>query len=155
MINGLRNTLKYLIIITCFSLENVAFYAYMNESLHEPNPSHVLVFNYAVTNIGGHYNRFSGVFTAPHSGTYVFTYTAYCSSEGHFNLLLVANANVFDGILCNADGANWYRSVSSTAVAHISQGDVVFIKIHHNLTISGDIASFINYRTSFAGWFLF
>lgn len=113
------------------------------------------MFNYAVTNFGGHYNKFSGVFTAPQSGTYVFTYTAYCSSGGYFNLLLVANANVFDGILCNANGANWYRSVSSTAVAHINQGDIVFIRTHHNLTNSGDIASYINMRTSFAGWFLF
>lgn len=127
----------------------------MGESLHEPSPSHVVVFNNAVTNIGGHYNRFSGVFTAPQSGTYVFTFTSYCTSGGAFSLLLVANANVFDGVICNANGANWYRSVSSTAVAQINQGDIVFIRTHHNQTVDGDIASYTNMRTCFAGWFLF
>lgn len=136
-------------------LGNVAFYSYLSESLHEPSFNHVLVFNNAVTNIGGHYNRFSGVFTAPQSGTYVFTFTGYCSTDGHFSLFLVANANVFDGVICNAEGANWYRSVSSTAVAHINQGDSVFIKTHNNLTVHGQILSYNNARTSFAGWFLF
>lgn len=113
------------------------------------------MFNIAVTNIGGHYNRFSGVFTAPQSGTYVFTFTTYCSSDGYFSLLLVANANVFDGVICNAEGANWHRSVSSTAVVHINQGDAVFIKTHNNTKIHGQIISHDNGRTSFAGWFLF
>lgn len=124
-------------------------------SLHQPGTSYVLVFNAAPTNIGGHYNRFSGVFTTPQSGTYVFTLTSYCSPGGYFSPELMVNANVFDGIVCDALGADWYRTASSTAVAHINQGDVIFIRTHHNITTSGDISSYITARTSFAGWFLF
>lgn len=67
----------------------------------------------------------------------------------------MVNANAFDGIVCDALGADWYRTASSTAVAHINQGDVIFIWTHHNITTSGDISNYINARTSFVGWFLF
>lgn len=137
------------------SVENVAFFSYLTKSLHQPGISHVSVFNSAPTNIGGHYNRFSGVFTTPQSGAYIFTWTSFCSPGGYFSLELMVNANAFDGIVCDALGADWYRTASSTAVAHINQGDVIFIRTHHNITTSGDISSYINARTSFAGWFLF
>lgn len=114
-----------------------------------------MVYDNVVTNIGWHYNRYTGVFTAPQSGTYVFTFTVYCKAGESFSLELIANSYVFDGILCNANGANWYRTASSTAVKQINQGDAIFIRTHHNLTVTGDIPSYNNARTCFAGWFLF
>lgn len=105
----------------------------MTGDLREPSPGHVLVFDVAPTNNGGHYNRYAGMFTAPHSGTYVFTWTSYCESGGYTNLQLVVNANAVDSSYCNADGASWYRSASATAVVQISQGDVVFVPISHQL----------------------
>lgn len=135
--------------------ENVAFYSFLTRNLHEPSTNHVIVYNNVITNIGGNYNKYSGVFTAPQSGTYVFTFTVYCSPESGVSLQLVANSQIFDGVLCNAQGADWHRSVSSTAVIQINQGDSVFIRTHHNVTTIGDISSYDNARTCFAGWFLF
>lgn len=113
------------------------------------------MYDKVVTNIGGHYNKYSGVFTAPQSGTYVFTFTVYCYPGSGVSLHLIANSQIFDGVLCNAEGAGWHRSVSSTAVVQINEGDAVFIRTHHNLTAIGDISSYDNARTCFAGWFLF
>lgn len=147
--------LSLLLLLTYLSLENVAFYSFLTRSLHEPIANHVLVYDNVVTNIGGHYNSYTGVFTAPQSGTYVFTFTVYCNAGGYVSLELITNSYTFDGVLCNAEGADWYRTASSTAVKQIDQGDVIFIRTYHNGTVSGDILSFINARTCFAGWFLF
>lgn len=135
--------------------ENVAFYSYLSKTLQKPSTSHVIVYDNVVTNIGGHYNRHTGVFTAPQSGTYVFTFTVYCNTEGGVILELMANSYIFDGVLCNAQGADWHRTASSTAVKQINQGDAIFIRTHHNYTSTADVISFYNSQTSFAGWFLF
>lgn len=135
--------------------ENVAFYSYLSKTLQKPSTSHVIVYDNVVTNIGGHYNRYTGVFTAPQSGTYVFTFTVYCSAGGGLSLELMANSFIFDGVICNASGADWHRTASSTAVKQINQGDTIFIRTHHNLTVTADIPSYNNARTCFAGWFLF
>lgn len=51
----------------------IAFYAYM--SANEPNPSlhHALIFDAVKTNVGGGHNQFSGMFSTPTTGLYVFT----------------------------------------------------------------------------------
>lgn len=134
--------------------ENVAFFSYLSGDLREPSPGHVLVFDVAPTNNGGHYNRYAGMFTAPHSGTYVFTWTSYYEAGGYTNLQLVVNANAVDSSYCNADGASWYRSASGTAVVQIGQGDVVFVRTHHYHTNYRDLLSKEYLRTTFAGWSL-
>lgn len=113
------------------------------------------MYDHVVTNIGGHFNRNTGVFTAPQSGTYVFTLTVYCNTEGGVILELMANSYMFDGVLCNAQGADWHRTASSTVVKQINQGDAIFIRTNHNYTSTADVISFVNSQTSFAGWFLF
>lgn len=134
---------------------NVAFFAYMNRDQKTPSSRHTLIFDIVRTNLGNHYNRFSGIFTAPHSGTYVFTWTAYCIAGGHTSLQLVVNANVYISSYCNASGALWHRSVSGTVVAKINQGDVVFLRTHPTGSNKGNVVSSIFHRTAFAGWSLF
>lgn len=66
----------------------------MNRDQETPSPRHTLFFDVVRTNLGNHYNKSSGIFTAPHSGTYVFTWTAYCFAGGHTYLQLVVNAKL-------------------------------------------------------------
>ncbi|CAG2227876.1 unnamed protein product [Mytilus edulis] len=49
-----------------------AFYAYMSSSENNPGPHHTLIFNQVISNIGNGYNQFTGIFTAPSTGIYVF-----------------------------------------------------------------------------------
>lgn len=74
---------------------------------------------------------------------------------GGLSLELMANSLIFDGVICNAQGADWHRTASSTAVKQINQGDAIFIRTHHNYTSSSDVISYNNAETCFAGWFLF
>lgn len=162
----LFNTLKftdskmYLNSPNSFSLflgshSNVAFYSYMNHDLPTPSPAHTLVFDVSPTDSGNHYNKFTGIFTAPHSGTYVFTWTSYCVAGGNTYLQAVVNDAVLDSSYCNAIGALWHRSITGTVVAYINQGDAVFIRTHPGGTNNGEVISSDNHRTTFAGWLLF
>nr|XP_022301838.1 uncharacterized protein LOC111109875 [Crassostrea virginica] len=137
------------------SSENVAFFAYMSQDLSSPSVAHILVFYITPTNIGNHYNKYSGMFTAPRSGTYVFTWTIYCSVGGYVYEQLMVNAEVLDSSYCNADGAGWHRSISGTAVAQINQGDIVYVRTHPTSLNKGRILSSSSHRSSFAGWLLF
>lgn len=134
---------------------NVAFFAYMNRDQETPSPRHILIFDVVRTNLGNHYNKFSGIFTAPHSGTYVFTWTAYCFVKGYTSFQVVVNADVYVGSHCSAEGAFYHRSVSGTVVAKINQGDVVFIRTHPTGANRGNVVSNKYHRTAFAGWSLF
>lgn len=127
----------------------------MYHSLPTPSPFHTLVFDVSPTAYGNHYNKFTGIFTAPHPGTYVFTWTSYCVAGGYTYLQAVVNNVVLDISFCNADGANWYRSITGTVVAYINQGDTVFIRTHPTSANRGNVISSENQRTTFAGWLLF
>ena len=137
------------------SNENVAFFAYMSQDLSSPSVAHILIFDMTPTDIGNHYNKYSGMFTAPRSGTYVFTWTIYCSVGGYVYEQLMVNAEVLDSSYCNADGAGWHRSISGTAVAQINQGDIVYVRTHPTSLNKGSILSSSSHRSSFAGWLLF
>lgn len=134
---------------------NVAFFAYMHQDLPTPSPRYTLIFDVVRTNSGNHYNKFSGIFSAPRTGTYVFTWTVYCYAGGHTYLQVVVNSNVYISSYCNASGAFWHRSVSGTVVAKINQGDVVFIRTNPAVSNRGNVMSSSSHRTAFAGWLLF
>ncbi|XP_062613177.1 uncharacterized protein LOC134274954 isoform X1 [Saccostrea cucullata] len=135
--------------------ENIAFFSFLSQSQDTPSHSHIIVFDSAPTDPGNHYNRFSGIFTVPKSGTYVFTWTIYCDYHGFLNTQLIINQDVFVSSYCNADGVTWYKSSTATAVAKVTQGDVVFIRTHSSETNKGQILSNHYLKTTFAGWFLF
>lgn len=59
------------------SPEPVAFYVHMSASEPSPSLHHALIFDEVKTNVGGRYNQFSGMFSAPSIGLYVFTWTIY------------------------------------------------------------------------------
>lgn len=133
---------------------NVAFFCYMNQN-QTASPNLTLIFDGFRTNPGNHYNRSSGIFTAPQTRMYVFAWTVYCEAGGQYFLQVVVNNIVYTGSNCNANGALWHRSVSGTLVAHIYQGDAVYIRTHPKASYKGSIVSNSFHRSTFAGWSLF
>lgn len=133
---------------------NVAFFCYMNQN-QTASPNLTLIFDGFRTNPGNHYNRSSGIFTAPQTRMYVFAWTVYCEAGGQYFLQVVVNNIVYTGSNCNANGALWHRSVSGTLVAQIYQGDAVYIRTHPKASYKGSIVSNSFHRSSFAGWSLF
>jgi hypothetical protein len=134
---------------------DVAFYTYMSH--HETNPGHhqTIIFDHVVTNLGGNYNRHSGIFTAPDHGVYTLSWTLYCTAGGYFTIDLVVNSNPAAASYCNAIGANGLRHTVGIVVVEVNMSDVVYVRTHNAEPIVGQIFSNLGARTTFSGWKLF
>lgn len=113
---------------------------------------HTLIFDRIRTNVGLGYNSFTGVFTAPKEGIYVFTWVIRLHQAEHSTELMINNDSLGTTFLRaknNDDG-----SVSGTVVAHVLKGDVVFVRIHSHNAGDGNIYSDIHGEPSFSGWLL-
>lgn len=136
---------------TRLSPEPVAFYAYMYAS--EPNPSlhHALIFDEVKTNVGSGYNQFSGVFTAPSPGLYVFTWTIYAGNHGQTGFFIYVNHEVLGATWGETDGvARDFDSDSGSIVVSLNANDNVYIR--SAMACSTYVISDEGARTSFAGW---
>lgn len=129
----------------------VAFYAFMSAS--EPNPSlhHALIFNEVKTNVGGGYNQFSGMFSAPSSGLYVFTWTIYTGNHGQTGFSIYVNHDVVGATFGETDNnQNDFDSDSGSMVVSLNAHDNVYIR--SSMACSTNVISDVSRRTTFAGW---
>ena len=113
------------------------------------------VFDNVVTNVGGNYNRHSGIFTSPSQGVYVFSWTLYCETGGYFYSEVVVNSNPVGALRCSAEGASNIRHVTGVVVVEVNQGDIVYIRTHPSNSNVGMVFSSSTFRSSFTGWRLF
>lgn len=113
------------------------------------------VFDHVVTNVGGNYNGYTGAFTSPSLGVYMFSWTVFCDQGGYFAAEFVVNSKLNGALYCNAQSANTIRHVTGVVVVEINQGDVVFIRTHPTFTNNGRVYSTSLSRSSFTGWKLF
>lgn len=60
----------------------VAFYAYASGTFSRPSDHFILHFDTVITNAGNGYHPHSGVFIAPRSGYYVFTWSFVHINQG-------------------------------------------------------------------------
>lgn len=109
-------------------------------------------FDTIVTNIGNHYNKHSGIFTAPQHGVYVFTWNIYCNTGGYIFSQLVVNSNVVGAMFSSGEGASNIRNSTGIVVVEVNQGDIVFVRIHPTGNHSGNLNSNPDWRSSFNGW---
>ena len=126
-------------------------------SLNEDSVGHhqTFVFDRVVTNVGGNYNRHTGIFTSPSQGVYVFSWTLYCETGGHFYSEVVVNSGPVGALRCGAEGSSTNRHVTGVVLVEINQGDSVYIRTHPTLPNAGGVWSGSFYRSSFTGWKLF
>ncbi|CAC5410289.1 C1QL [Mytilus coruscus] len=129
----------------------IAFYAFMSKSITNPGIGRRLIFDVVKTNQGSGYNSHTGVFTCPKAGIYVFVwvlrlYSAYHSTE------LMINNSVYGSTYLN--NINRDSSVSGTIVAHVSEGDSVYVRIHSSYKGSGLLISDKHGKLAFSGWLL-
>jgi hypothetical protein len=105
------------------------------------------------TNVGSAYSKFTGAFSAPVEGTYVFSWTVTVDVHSYIVTEIVINASSFGHLMTDADEINDIHASSRTVVAQLNQGDVVFIRTHSSTLSSGNIYSRSMYgETSFTGW---
>lgn len=131
----------------------VAFYAYMSHTESNPGPHHTIIFDVPVTNLGNGYNHFSGIFTVPTSGVYVFSWTIVDSPEGYVFSELVVDADVVGCILTQTLTDRDRLSTTGLVVKEVREGDVVYVRTSTTGGIQGNIESLAPaQRTSFSGW---
>lgn len=134
------------------STDIVAFSVYLSIKDIEISKGYTIKFDTIVTNIGSSYNRYTGVFTVPQDGVYVFTWNLYCGSDGgYFTSQLVVNSNVVGAMYTDAAGADY----TNVVVVEINVGDKIYVRIHPTLSFKKKLHSSPDYRSTFSGWKLY
>lgn len=113
-----------------------------------------LVFDAVKTNVYGGYSAFSGIFTVPVEGIYVFTISIRIKSLSFGSYVITKNGDsegTFVGIL---EGRNVHGMVAGTIVIAANQGDIVFVKTHPTLSHKGEVVNDEHGQSTFAGWLI-
>ena len=131
----------------------IAFYAYMSHNEVRPGPHHTIIFDVPITNVGNGYNHFSGIFSVPSSGVYVFSWTIADSPQGFIFSELIVNSDVIGGILTQTLTDDDRISTTGLVVKEVEAGNVVYVRTSPTGGIQGNIQSLSPaQRTSFSGW---
>ncbi|XP_053398405.1 heavy metal-binding protein HIP-like [Mercenaria mercenaria] len=120
---------KRLLMSISQSFKNAAFSASLTNHVTNLGNSQTIVFDNVFTNNGNVYSSMTGVFTAPHNGTYYFSatvmshYGQYLESE----ICLNGNSLVF---MYSYDSV--YVQGTNSIVLVLKEGDMVWVRHHGN-----------------------
>ncbi|KAH3864519.1 hypothetical protein DPMN_027539 [Dreissena polymorpha] len=130
----------------------VAFYAQSTHGRINVGEHQTIVFDQVVTNVGNAYNKFSGMFTAPVSGTYAIFWSTFNGHHTHLLSELVHNANVVGLAWSDAYDHDDGEMASNQAVLPMNAGDIAYVRsAPYNPPCVADGRSF----TTFSGWLLY
>jgi hypothetical protein len=90
-----------------------------------------IVYNKVLLNKGAAYNVYNGVFTAPKSGVYIFSWSSAARKIGAiFDIWvsLVVNASTQTTAVAESRDAVYDHQGSSTVIIHVNKGDIVWTK---------------------------
>lgn len=128
----------------------VAFQAYLRNVQTTPNGHQTIIFDNVELNVGNGYHPTSGVFIAPETGIYAFSWSIRLFGNASHSAQLMVGDQEYAGVYLSVrNGDN--ENVSGTAVAQLEQGTDVFVRTHAAYNW-GDIHSDPLGRTSFCGW---
>ena len=123
----------------------------MSASKYNIGGHQTLIFNVIKSNNGHGLSRSSGVFTAPQSGIYVFTWTIRVLVPRSIHCVeLIVNGRVA-GALASQNLAGENESDSTTVVVNVNAGEDVFLRTYWTFN-KGPIWSDGCGYSSFAGW---
>jgi hypothetical protein len=123
----------------------------MNVAEANIGTQHPLIFDVPVTNYGNGYNKHTGIFTAPQSGVFVFSFTIFPDRGSSIAVNIYRNSEVVGQVYSYISSPD-FSGTSMVAVLSMRIGDVTFIRTSPTTTSSGSIYSDGNVKSSFAGW---
>lgn len=130
----------------------IAFHAYLSHDSSGPLPRHhILKFDMVPLNKGNGYKAFDGIFIAPTSGTYVFSWSFMSDVHGNVITELTKNADVIGNRFADSLNSAVYDFSTGTVVVDILQGDHVYVRMGGS---TGQVKSISVSRTTFSGWLL-
>ena len=131
-------------------LNTIGFYAYLGAHDTTPAANKVIVFDTVKVNVANAYNRYSGVFTAPEAGVYVFSWTMECDGGGSLFTQVVRNNEVMGSIATDSGQESEYRMSTGLVLVLANKGDAVFVRVHY--VHQSRIHSSDSARSTFSGW---
>ncbi|XP_045183056.2 uncharacterized protein LOC123541560 [Mercenaria mercenaria] len=132
----------------------VAFHVYLSGnrvySSHE-----IFKFDVETVDVGGGFNTADGIFDAPATGLYVFSWTVAAPQGSFFSAELIVNGAVQGVVESDSDlggPGNGVHPATGVVLANVNAGNHVFVRFHQGT--SGHVKSDSYMRTSFSGWLL-
>ncbi|XP_030287329.1 complement C1q-like protein 4 [Sparus aurata] len=116
---------------------------------HGPfNKDKTLAFNKVFTNIGDAYNSCSGVFTAPVTGVYHFSFFYHAGGEHKARLTLFKNSEMIVKSSDHQTGSDGADNGGNAAVLQLQQGDKVYVSMpaNHHVWAAENHTSFSGFQ---------
>ncbi|KAL4218098.1 Complement C1q-like protein 4 [Mactra antiquata] len=143
-----------------FGAPKVAFHSYISAN-RAFSPNEVVIFDQVMNNDGVGYTAADGLFDAPTTGTYVFTWTITAAKFGHpVTTQLMVNGEMRGVLTSESDytttGATGTGSHPATAVVvtHVNMGEHVFLRVSYPQGGTSSFQSNSLDRSTFSGWLL-
>ncbi|XP_052087391.1 cerebellin-2-like [Mytilus californianus] len=112
------------------SFGKVGFQVFNSKNLQNISNGAVVVYDTVTTNLGGGYDKSTGVFTAPVVGLYYFTWTVLAYVGKSFYTQLKLNDVVVAKNHAGAGGISAHMPSSQSAVLQMKKNDKASIRIH-------------------------
>lgn len=110
-----------------------------------------MIYDHVIINIGGAFDQTSGKFTAPVSGTYMFSANIVCDQTSTIHASIFKNRSAVVNLLCDNSTGNTWNQGGGSAILKLSAGDFVWVgKIWPNRAAK----AYGNGMTSFSGYLL-
>ncbi|WAQ94370.1 CO8A2-like protein [Mya arenaria] len=111
-----------------------------------------LKFDDVVTDIGGAYDKQTGIYTAPVAGTYMFTLNAVCAARNFLHLAIYKNNAPAFKVICDDLKGEIQHQGGGTTILRLRRGDRVYVTLMFPLGTVGEVRG--NGMTSFSGYLL-
>ena len=101
-----------------------------------------IVFQHETTDVGNGYNPSTGIYTAPRTGRYVFTYTIATNSaltNNYYSLIVNNITSRPANMMWLYEQHDGYNRGTNTVILVLNAGDQVFIKIQQQSPSSSSL----------------
>ncbi|XP_062300600.1 caprin-2-like isoform X3 [Scomber scombrus] len=113
------------------------------------NTDTTLIYRAVITNIGGAYSQYTGIFTAPVAGVYYFTFYHHAGGE-HRAILNLYKNNQFIVRVADHPSNDHADNGGNAAFLQLQQGDQVYVLLAYNSHVwgTGNVTTFSGFLVS-------